>query len=67
MVLKDQTALHAPWEQGMNAFIGGKVGIAITTIARRSYVESNARFKVAGTSFSSPPLTPGNSRRLGAS
>ncbi len=61
MALKDQTALHAPWDQGMNAFVGGKVGMAITTIARRNYVESNANFTVQAAPF---PLFEGKPRRV---
>ncbi|OAT82393.1 glycerol-3-phosphate ABC transporter substrate-binding protein [Desulfotomaculum copahuensis] len=51
MVLKDKTALHAPWDQGTQAFISGKVGMTVTTIAKRNYIESNAKFKVATVPF----------------
>lgn len=53
MVLTDQTAIHAPWEQGVNAFIGGKIGMVITTIARRNHIEGSANFNLAAAPFPS--------------
>lgn len=47
MVVKDQTALHVPWDQGMQSFIDGNVAMAYTTIARRTQVQENAKFDVA--------------------
>ncbi|AKX94267.1 ABC transporter substrate-binding protein [Neomoorella thermoacetica] len=51
MVLKDKTALHATWEEGTQAFITGKVGMYVTTIARRNYIETSSKFKVLAAPF----------------
>jgi len=51
LVLKEKTALHATWEEGTQAFINGKVAMYITTIARRNYIESSAKFKVLTAPF----------------
>jgi len=63
MVLTDQTAIHAPWEQGVNAFIGGRVGMLITTIARRNHIEGSSDFNLAAAPFpifstDKPPRLP---------
>lgn len=47
MVVKDQTALHVPWDQGVQSFIDGNVAMVYTTIARRMQIQDNARFDVA--------------------
>lgn len=47
MVLKDETALNLPWDQGVQSFITGEVGMLYTTIAQRRNVQSNAKFDVA--------------------
>ncbi len=54
-MVKNGLALHTPWDQGMQAFVAGKVAMAITTIAKRNYVESNAKFKVGTAMFPSFP------------
>lgn len=51
MVLKDKTALHATWEEGLQAFINGKVAMCVTTIARRNYIETSSKFKVLTAPF----------------
>ncbi|WP_100332350.1 ABC transporter substrate-binding protein [Bacillus xiapuensis] len=47
MVVKDKTALHVPWDQGVQSFIDGNVAMAYTTIARRSQIQENVKFKAA--------------------
>ena len=47
MVVKDQSALHISWDQGVQSFIDGKVGMLYTTIAQRNNVQSNAKFEVS--------------------
>ncbi|WP_283679674.1 ABC transporter substrate-binding protein [Lentilactobacillus sp. Marseille-Q4993] len=44
MVVKEKTALHAPWDQGMDAFINGKVAMAFTTVAQASHIKQSANF-----------------------
>lgn len=46
MVVKDESALHLPWEQGIQSFIDGNVGMVFTTIAQRNNIQSNAKFDV---------------------
>lgn len=46
MVLKDKTALHATAEEGVQAFISGKAGMVVATIAIRNYIETSSKFKV---------------------
>lgn len=55
MVVKDKSALHVPWDQGVNAFINGKVAMMYTTIAQMSNVKKGAKFNVAAVP--SPPFT----------
>jgi len=50
-MVKDGLALHAPWDQGTQAFVAGKVAMTITTIAKRNYIENNAKFKVGTAMF----------------
>ncbi|OZI12730.1 ABC transporter substrate-binding protein [Bacillaceae bacterium SAS-127] len=47
MIVKDKTALHLPWDQGVQSFIDGNVAMAYTTIARRSQIQENAKFNAA--------------------
>ncbi|WP_204988023.1 ABC transporter substrate-binding protein [Sporolactobacillus pectinivorans] len=54
MVLKDKTALHVPWDQGVTAFINGNVGMLYTTVAQMSNVEKGAKFNVSA--IPSPPF-----------
>ena len=52
MVVKDESALHTTWEQGIQSFIDGNVAMLYTTIAQRNNVQSNANFAV--TAIKSP-------------
>ncbi|GGL58886.1 ABC transporter substrate-binding protein [Sporolactobacillus putidus] len=54
MVLKDKSALHVPWDQGVTAFINGNVGMLYTTVAQMSNIEKGAKFNVS--SIPSPPF-----------
>lgn len=47
MVLKDESAVNLPWDQGIQSFITGEVGMLYTTIAQRNNVQTNATFDVA--------------------
>ncbi|MCJ7840909.1 ABC transporter substrate-binding protein [Lederbergia sp. NSJ-179] len=47
MILKDKTATHLSWDQGVQSFIDGNVAMAYTTIAQRSNIQDNAQFDVA--------------------
>lgn len=51
MVLQGE-ALHTSWDQGIQSFINGKVGMLYTTIAQRKNVQSNASFSL--TTVQSP-------------
>ncbi len=44
------SALHISWDEGIQSFIDGSVGMLYTTIARRSQVDSGALFDVATVS-----------------
>ncbi|EJE99841.1 ABC transporter substrate-binding protein [Liquorilactobacillus mali] len=46
MVVKDKTALHTPWAQGVDDFVNGKVAIAYTTVAQASHIKQSANFDV---------------------
>ncbi|MDN2454189.1 ABC transporter substrate-binding protein [Lactobacillus sp. UCMA15818] len=46
MVIKDKTALHTPWAQGVDDFVNGKVAIAYTTVAQASHIKQSANFDV---------------------
>lgn len=43
----DGLALHTTWEQGIQSFIDGNVGMLYTTIAQRNNVQNNSQFDVA--------------------
>lgn len=47
MILEDKSAVHLPWDQGVQSFIDGNVAMAYTTIAQRSNIQDNAEFDVA--------------------
>ncbi|MBG9979585.1 ABC transporter substrate-binding protein [Facklamia sp. DSM 111018] len=49
MVLKDETAVNLPWDQGVQSFIQGEIAMVYTTIAQRTNIQSNAKFDVATT------------------
>ncbi|WP_311408421.1 ABC transporter substrate-binding protein [Liquorilactobacillus uvarum] len=44
MVVKEKTALHTPWAQGIDDFLNGKVAIAYTTVAQASHIKKSANF-----------------------
>lgn len=46
MVVKDKTALHTPWAQGVDAFVNGKVAMVYTTVAQASHIKKSANFDV---------------------
>lgn len=48
-MVKDGTALHTSWDEGMQSFVDGNVAMAYTTIARRASVQKGAQFDVATT------------------
>ena len=47
MVLKDKTAIHTPWAQGMDDFTNGKVAMAFTTVAQASHIKQSVSFKAS--------------------
>lgn len=47
MVNEDKTAVNLPWDQGMQSFVQGEIGMVFTTIAQRTNVQTNAKFDVA--------------------
>ncbi|MBV7390480.1 ABC transporter substrate-binding protein [Enterococcus sp. ALS3] len=51
-MVEDETALHTTWEQGVQSFIDGSVGMVYTTIAQRNNIQSNSPF--AATAVESP-------------
>ncbi|MFT8707941.1 MAG: ABC transporter substrate-binding protein [Sporolactobacillus sp.] len=53
-MVKDKSALHLPWDQGVSAFINGKVAMLYTTIAQMKNVKTGAKFSVI--TVPSPPF-----------
>ena len=47
LVLDSKSALHISWDEGVNSFINGEVGMCYTTIARRANIQEGAKFDVA--------------------
>ncbi len=47
MVNIDKSALHIGWDEGVQSFVDGNVGMLYTTIARRAQVQSGAKFDAA--------------------
>lgn len=47
MVVKDKSALHISWGEGVQSFIDGNVAMLYTTIAQRANVQKGAAFDVA--------------------
>lgn len=43
-MVADGTALHISWEEGAQSFVDGNCAMLYTTIARRAYVQENAKF-----------------------
>ncbi len=50
-MVKDKRALHAKWEEGLQAFVNGKVAMVITTIAKRENLQSQSKFDLRNTLF----------------
>lgn len=50
MVLKDKSAIHTPWNQGMDDFVNGKVAMAFTTVAQASHIKQSVSFKASSQS-----------------
>ncbi len=46
MIVKDKTALHTTWDEGMQAFVNGEVAMVFTTIAQRANIQKSAKFNV---------------------
>lgn len=63
MVLEDKTALHMTADEGIQAFINGKVGIFCGTSAKIGTIQSGANFDLRGTEF---PVFAGKERRIPA-
>lgn len=63
MVVKDESALHTTWEQGIQSFIDGNVAMLYTTIAQRNNVQTNANFDVASIAS---PIWEGKEKRVPA-
>lgn len=43
-MIEDQHALHVTWEEGIQAFATGKVGMMMTTVGRRAAIEEQSNF-----------------------
>lgn len=63
MVLKDKSALHIAWDQGVQSFVDGNVAMCYTTIARRASIQKSAKFDVAAIKS---PLWEGKERKVPA-
>lgn len=63
MIVKDKTAAHLSWDEGVQSFIDGNIAMAYTTIARRSNIQTNAKFDVAAIKS---PAWEGKSPRVPA-
>lgn len=63
MVVDDESALHIGWDQGIQSFINGEVGMLFTTIAQRNNVQSNSQFDLTAVEA---PVFEGEERRLPA-
>lgn len=46
-MVKNEEALHISWDEGVQSFINGEVGMLYTTIARRASIQEGAKFDVA--------------------
>ena len=62
-LVADGSALHISWDEGVNAFVAGEIGMLYTTIARRAVIQEGADFDVTATPS---PTWPGNERRIPA-
>lgn len=63
MVLKDKSALHITADEGIQAFINGKVGILCGTSAKIGTIQSAVEFDLRGAEF---PVFEGQERRIPA-
>lgn len=63
MVVKNKSALHISWSEGVKSFVDGNVGMLYTTIAQRANVQKGANFDV--TAVNSPSWS-GKQKRLPA-
>jgi multiple sugar transport system substrate-binding protein/sn-glycerol 3-phosphate transport system substrate-binding protein len=63
MVIEDESALHIGWDQGIQSFIDGNVGMLFTTIAQRNNVQNNSDFNITAIEA---PGWEGEERRLPA-
>ncbi len=63
MVLKDKSAVHLAWDQGIQSFIDGNVAMTYLTIAQRSNIQDNAKFDVAAVKS---PVWEGKDAKLPA-
>lgn len=63
MVLKDKSALHITADEGIQAFINGKVGIFCGTSAKIGTIQTSAKFDLRGAEF---PSFNGKERRTPA-
>jgi len=63
MVLVDKSALHITADEGIQAFINGKVGIFVGTSAKIGTIQSGAQFDLRGGKF---PVFEGKDRRVPA-
>lgn len=50
-MVKDKLALHAKWEEGLQAFSSGKVAMVVTTIAKRESLQKQSKFDLRTTLF----------------
>lgn len=60
-MVKEGTALNTLWNQGEQAFLAGESATFITTIAKRSTLQANAKFDLRAITF---PTINGKSPRL---
>lgn len=62
-MVKNEDALHISWDEGVQSFINGEVGMLYTTIARRASIQEGAKFDVAAVNS---PAWEGEQVRLPA-
>jgi len=62
-LVHDGVALHISWDEGVNAFAAGEVGMLFTTIARRHQLQTSAQFDLFATAS---PVWEGRPRRIPA-
>lgn len=63
MVNVDKSALHISWDEGMQSFVNGNVGMTYSTIARRANIQKAAQFDVAAVNS---PVWEGKERVIPA-